>query len=75
MSDRSFYQWLMTQRKPEFADEIQQFANNAFMDQSFPKHTRDYQTISNYLEERVTYLPTMSIFDDAYEQFKDIEHL
>lgn len=75
MSDRSFYQWLMTQRKPEFATEVQQFANNAFYDQSFPKHTRDYDKLSSYLEEHVTYLPAMSIFDDAYNQFKELEKL
>jgi uncharacterized protein YozE (UPF0346 family) len=75
MSDRSFYQWLMTQRKPEFANEIQQFANNVFLDQSFPKHTRDFDEISRYLEENITYLPTMSIFDNAYQLFKEVENL
>lgn len=33
----SFYRYLMTQRKPTDADEVEQFANNAFLDSSFPK--------------------------------------
>ena len=74
MSDHYFYQWLMTQRKPEGANEVEQFANNAFFDQSFPKHTHDYQIISNYLEENGGYLPTLAIFDEAYRQFQEIEH-
>ena len=41
MSKRqSFYQFLMTERNPDSTDEIAQFANNAFYDQSFPKHCR-----------------------------------
>lgn len=32
----SFYQFLMTQRNPNSADEVQQFANNAFLDTTFP---------------------------------------
>jgi uncharacterized protein YozE (UPF0346 family) len=73
MSDRSFYQWLMTQRQPDFPDEIQEFANNAFLDLSFPKHTRDFDSISKYLEENAVYLQAMWVFDDAYKKFKESE--
>ena len=42
MSKRqSFYQFLMTERNPDSTDEIAQFANNAFYDQSFPKKADD----------------------------------
>ncbi len=46
----SFYQFLMTQRNPNSADEVQQFANNAFLDTTFPKHSEDFDEISHYLE-------------------------
>lgn len=74
MSDRSFYQWLMTQRKPENANEVEQFANNAFFDQSFPKHTKNYEEISSYLEENAGYLQTLSIFDKAFDEFREMEN-
>ena len=46
MSKRqSFYQFLMTERNPDSTDEIAQFANNAFYDQSFPKQADDYDSL------------------------------
>ncbi|MGO3365125.1 MAG: YozE family protein, partial [Leuconostoc falkenbergense] len=55
-SDRSFYNWLMTNRNPIAADDVQQFANNAFLDSTFPKQSTDFDDISKYLEENTTYL-------------------
>ena len=34
---KTFYTFLMTQRNPDSTDAIAEFANNAFLDQSFPK--------------------------------------
>jgi uncharacterized protein YozE (UPF0346 family) len=69
MMRRSFYQWLMTQRKTEHADEIQQFANNAWLDTTFPKQSQDFDEISQYLEENAAYLLSMSTFDEAWQQY------
>ena len=41
----SFYQFLMTQRNPNSADEVQQFANNAFFDTTFPKHRSEERRV------------------------------
>lgn len=68
---RSFYFWLMTQRNETGADEIAQFANNAFFDQAFPKQSHNYEELSNYLELNAGYLPEMSIFDTAYREYLD----
>ncbi|GEK04849.1 YozE family protein [Schleiferilactobacillus harbinensis] len=68
---RSFYFWLMTQRNSESVDEVAQFANNAFFDQAFPKQSHDYDELSNYLELNAGYLPSMTIFDDAYRAYLD----
>ncbi|CAK8053847.1 YozE family protein [Eupransor demetentiae] len=67
---RSFYHWLMTQRNPVAANEIQQFANNAFLDHSFPKQSVDFDEISHYLEENTDYLMSMTTFDDAWQAFQ-----
>ena len=69
-SDRSFYNWLMTNRNVVAADEVQQFANNAFLDSTFPKQSTDFDDISQYLEENATYLTAMSIFDSAWAAYE-----
>lgn len=67
----SFYRYLMTQRNPSAADEVQQFANNAFLDSTFPKQSEDFDEISKYLEENADYLPSMTIFDTAWQRYLD----
>ncbi|AFS40352.1 MAG: YozE family protein [Leuconostoc gelidum] len=68
-SNRSFYSWLMTNRNTVSANEIQQFANNAFLDSTFPKQSTDFDEISKYLEENTTYLMSMTTFDQAWELY------
>ncbi|MBK0039971.1 MULTISPECIES: YozE family protein [Leuconostoc] len=68
-SDRSFYNWLMTNRNPVAADDVQQFANNAFLDSTFPKQSTDFDDISKYLEENTTYLMSMTTFDEAWSMY------
>ena len=71
MNQESFYRYLMTQRNPNSADEIEQFANNAFLDSAFPKQSTDFEEISQYLEENADYLPSMTIFDAAWLRYLD----
>lgn len=66
---QSFYQYLMTQRNPNQHDELTQFANNAFFDHSFPKQESDFEQLSNYLEFNGNYLPSMTVFDTAYNAY------
>ncbi len=68
---KSFYHFLMTKRNPGSSDPIAEFANNAFYDQSFPKQEEDFDLISKYLEENAVYLPTMTIFDDAWKEYQE----
>lgn len=65
----SFYRYLMTKRNPNSADEIEQFANNAFLDSTFPKQSTDFDEVSKYLEENADYLPSMTIFDAAWQKY------
>ena len=66
---QSFYRYLMTLRNPNSQDELAQFANNAFYDQAFPKQASDYNEVSQYLELHGSYLPSMTIFDQAWEAY------
>lgn len=67
---RSFYHYLMTQRSPK-RDDLSEFANHVFLDSAFPKQAYDHETLSHYLEFSVDYLPSMDIFDHAYEQYQE----
>ncbi|MEE6657190.1 YozE family protein [Pediococcus acidilactici] len=70
---KTFYQFLMTQRNPEPNDEVEEFANQAFFDQSFPKQDRDFEEISKYLELNGSYLQSMTIFDQAWQRYLESE--
>lgn len=68
---KSFYQYLMTKRHPGNTEPIAEFANNAFLDQSFPKQSDNFEEISKYLEENGNYLPSMSVFDEVWDQYQE----
>lgn len=63
----------MTQRNPEPNDEVEEFANQTFFDQSFPKQDRDFEEISKYLELNGSYLQNMTIFDQAWQRYLESE--
>ena len=70
---KTFYHFLMRYRHPDPTDDISQFANDAYRDSGFPKQSRDYQEISDYLELNGDYLPSLSVFDEAWELYIQIE--
>ncbi|MBD5430989.1 YozE family protein [Lactobacillus agrestimuris] len=67
----SFYRYLMTQRDPDSTDDVAQFANNAQNDPTFPRQEQDYEKLSEYLELNAGYLPSMTIFDQAYKMYQE----
>lgn len=67
--EMSFYSYLMTERDPYKKDEVTHFANAAADDRTFPKQSEDYDEISRYLELNADYLPSMTIFDEAWENY------
>ncbi len=67
----SFYQYLMTERDPYKQDDTTKFANAAFSDSQFPKQSKDYDEISRHLELNTDYLPSLTIFDDAWQSYRN----
>lgn len=67
--ETSFYHYLMTERDPHKQDDITLFANAAFNDRIFPKQSEDYDEVSTYLEMNASYLPSMMIFDEAWQRY------
>lgn len=70
---RSFYHYLMTHRDPKKKENITLFANAAEKDGSFPKQSEDYDEISAYLEFNGQYLPSMQVFDEAWQLYQETE--
>ncbi|MGJ7909527.1 YozE family protein [Neobacillus sp. LXY-1] len=70
---KSFYHFLMKYRHPNPKDSISRFANHAYMDHGFPKHSYEYDELSSYLELNGHYLESMAIFDDAWQQYQNAE--
>lgn len=66
---KSFYQYMMTQRVSKLLTPIDYFAEAMFEDIAFPKHSEDFQEISRYLEDNVSYLTNLSVFDDAWDMY------
>ncbi|MBS4173187.1 YozE family protein [Bacillus sp. FJAT-49736] len=65
----SFYHYLMKYRDAKAKDDISLFANHAYNDHAFPKHSNDYHELSSYLEMNGAYLESMSIFDKVWELY------
>jgi uncharacterized protein YozE (UPF0346 family) len=70
---KSFYHFLLKYRALKPTDEISEFANAAYEDHSFPKHTTDYYELTNYLEFNGFYLRSMTTFDIVWDLYKQNE--
>jgi len=66
---KTFYHYLMTHRNLQGKSELALFANHAYHDHSFPTRSTDYHEISQYLEMHGDYLPSMRVFDEAWELY------
>ncbi|MBM7647896.1 uncharacterized protein YozE (UPF0346 family) [Bacillus ectoiniformans] len=66
---KSFYHYLMKYREEPPRDDLAAFANHAFSDHSFPKSSEDYNELCQYLELNGLYLPSMTVFDDAWDKY------
>ncbi|WP_018658796.1 YozE family protein [Allofustis seminis] len=64
--EKSFYDYLMTERGSKNHLEIAQFAESVFKDTNFPKQSKSYDELSAYLELSTNYLESMLIFDEAW---------
>ncbi|MCA1030321.1 YozE family protein [Bacillus timonensis] len=68
---KSFYHYFLKYRDQKNKDDLSQFANDMYDDHSFPKYTGDYNELSNYLELNGHYLNSMTVFDKAWEMYKN----
>lgn len=65
-----FYRFLMTYRNIKEIDDKRSLADWAFYDHDFPKHSNDYDEISNYLEWNSPFPEALVVFDELWEIYK-----
>ncbi|MBM7598408.1 uncharacterized protein YozE (UPF0346 family) [Virgibacillus halotolerans] len=67
---RPFYQFLLTYRGKKQADDKSNLADWAFFDHNFPKYSKDYNEISNYLEWNSPFINALVVFDELWDVYK-----
>lgn len=68
---RSFYQYIKTMRDPYKKDDMTLLANAIDKDGAFPKHSTQYNELSDYLEMNGDYVISMDVFDKVYQMYED----
>ncbi|MFC2948353.1 YozE family protein [Virgibacillus sediminis] len=66
---RSFYHFLLTYRGKRRPDDYSRLADWAFQDHTFPKYTKDYNEISNYLEWNSPFPDAIRVFDELWDEY------
>lgn len=67
---KTFYQHLMTYRGKRVPDDKSRLADWAFYDHDYPKHTNDYNEISNYLEWNSPFPNALVVFDEIWDMYE-----
>jgi uncharacterized protein YozE (UPF0346 family) len=65
----TFYQFVMTYRGRKKANDNSRFADWVFFDHDFPKHSTDYDELSNYLEWNSPFTNAITVFDKLWEEY------
>ena len=66
---KTFYQHLMTFRGMKVPDEKCKLAEWVFRDHDYPKHSDDYNEISDYLEWNSPFPDALRTFDEVWDSY------
>ncbi|MBR7928311.1 sterile alpha motif-like domain-containing protein [Aerococcaceae bacterium zg-ZUI334] len=66
----TFYQYIQKFTDYDANDPMSRLANAIHQDHAFPKHTTDFDKISDYLESSSHYTKLVSIFDEAWSKYQ-----
>lgn len=67
---RSFYEYVITFRGKLMADDESKLAEWIFRDQAFPRYSKSYNEVSDYLEWNSPFVNALAVFDDLWEKYK-----
>lgn len=68
---RSFYHYMMTYRGTKQKDDKFRLADWMLHDHDFPKHSADYEEISNYLESNSPFTNALNVFDQLWDAYTE----
>lgn len=66
----TFYQFLMTFRGKTVHDDQSKLADWVFEAHDFPKHSNDYNEISDYLEWNSPFPDALRTFDETWDLYR-----
>lgn len=66
----TFYHFIMKHVNHSAKDPLSRLANTIQKDDSFPKHTQEFDEISRYMEQNSLYTKLMPIFDEAWIKYQ-----
>lgn len=66
---QSFYQFAITFRFRKVPNDQSRLADWMFKDHDFPKHSTDYDEISNYLEWTSPFPNALTAFDELFDLY------
>ncbi|HLR75032.1 MAG TPA: YozE family protein [Virgibacillus sp.] len=66
---RTFYQYVLTYRGKLKDDDESRLAEWIFLDHDFPKQSKSYDEISQYLEWTSPFLGALTVFDELWEKY------
>jgi uncharacterized protein YozE (UPF0346 family) len=61
----------MRYRAPQEKDDETRLANLVFHDSAFPRQSKDYHEVSNYLETSSLFYFNLSVFDRIWQDYID----
>ena len=67
---RTFYRFILTFRGKLTDDAESRLAEWIYLDHDFPKHTNDYDEISDYLEWNSPFNGALMVFDRLWDEYK-----
>lgn len=70
---RSFYHFMMTFRGKRIPDDESRLADWMFDDHDFPKQSKSYDEISEYLEFHSPFTSALSLFDQLWDTYERLE--
>lgn len=67
---RSFYEYVMTFRGKLTTDDESKLAEWIFQDHAFPRHSKNYYEVSDYLEWNSPFVNALTVFDKLWEKYE-----
>lgn len=68
---KSFYHFVITFRGGDMTDPKTRFAENVFLDHSFPKQSCDFNELSSYIETLGDTEYSASTFDELWQLYEE----